>query len=78
MEELLKTLNLSDDNEIFSGYTTMLELCNALKFITMLIFVQNILKFNLGIAFFKVREYIYTPETAISSHDCSTANATLA
>ena len=31
----------------------MIELCNALKFITMLIFIQNILTFNLGVAFLK-------------------------
>ena len=36
----------------------MIEQCNALKFITLLIFIQNILTFNLGVAFFKVREYI--------------------
>ena len=53
MEDVLKTLNLFDDNEIFRGYTTMIELCNALKFITMLIFIQNILTFNLGVAFLK-------------------------
>ena len=45
------TLNLSDDNEIFRGYTTMIELYNALKFITMLFFIQKILTFNLGVAF---------------------------
>ena len=53
MEDVLKTLNLSNDNEIFRGYTTMIELCNALKFIIMLIFIQNILAFNLGVAFLK-------------------------
>ena len=53
MEDVLKTFNLSDDNEIFRGYTTMIELCNALKFITMLIFIQNISTFNLGVAFLK-------------------------
>ena len=51
MEDFLKTLNLSDDNAIFRGYTTMIELCNALKIITMLIFVLNILTFYLGVAF---------------------------
>ena len=44
MEDVLKTFNLFDDNEIFRGYTTMIELCNALKFITMLLFIQNIFK----------------------------------
>ena len=53
MEDILKTLNSFDDNEIFRGYTTMIELCNALKFITGLIFIQNILTFNLGVAFLK-------------------------
>ena len=46
-------LNLSDDHEIFRGYTTMIELYNALKFITMLFFIQKILTFNLGVAFLK-------------------------
>ena len=45
--------NLSDDHEIFRGYTTMIELYNALKFITMLVFIQKILTFNLCIAFLK-------------------------
>ena len=51
MEDVLKTLDLSDDNENFRGYTTMIELYNALKFITMLFFIQTILRFNLGVAF---------------------------
>ena len=37
MEDVSKTLDLFDDNEIYSGYTSMIELYNALKFITMLI-----------------------------------------
>ena len=45
--------NLSDDLAIFRGYTTMIELYNALKFITMLFFIQKILTFNLGVAFLK-------------------------
>ena len=54
MEDVIKTLNLSDHNEIFRGYTTMIELYNALKFITVLLFLQKIFKtFNLGVAFFK-------------------------
>ena len=53
MEDVLKTLDLSDDNEIFRGYATMIELYNALKFIIMLFFVQKILTFNLGVAFLK-------------------------
>ena len=32
---------------------TMIELYNALKFITMLFFIQKILRFNLGVAFLK-------------------------
>ena len=46
-------LNLSDYKEIFRGYTTMIEPYNALKFITMLFFIQKILTFNLGVAFLK-------------------------
>ena len=53
MEDVLKTLNLSTDNEIFRGYATIIELYNALKFISMLFFIQKILMFNLGVAFFK-------------------------
>ena len=53
MEDVFQMLNLSDDHEIFRGYTTMLELYNALKFITMLFFIQKILTFNLGVAFLK-------------------------
>ena len=32
---------------------TMIELYNALKFITMMFFIQKILTFNLGVAFYK-------------------------
>ena len=32
MEEILRTFNLSDDDEIFMGYTNMIELYNALKY----------------------------------------------
>ena len=53
MEDVLKTLSWSDDNEIFRGYAKMIELYNALKSITMLFFIQNILTFNLGVAFLK-------------------------
>ena len=52
MKAVFEMLNLSDDNEIFRGYTTMKELY-ALKFITMLLFIQKILTFNLGVAFLK-------------------------
>ena len=31
----------------------MIELYNALKFITLLVFIQKILTFNLGVAFLK-------------------------
>ena len=51
MEDVLKMFNLSDDNEIFKEYATIIELYNALKFITVLIFIQKILTFNLGVAF---------------------------
>ena len=54
-----KTLDLSDDNENFRGYTTMMELYNAFKFITLLFFIQKISRFNLGVAFLKsVRIYL--------------------
>ena len=39
MEEVFKTLDLFDDNGVFRGYTTMIELYNALNFITILIFI---------------------------------------
>ena len=53
MEDVLQTLNFSDDNEIFRRYTTMIELYNVLKNITMVFFIQKILTFNLGVAFLK-------------------------
>ena len=53
MEDVFKTLDLSDDDEIFRGYTTIIGLYNALKFITMLFFIEKILRFNLGVAFLK-------------------------
>ena len=53
MEDVFKTLNFFDDNETARGYTTMIELYNALKFITMLFFIQKILTFNLSVAFLK-------------------------
>ena len=53
MEDVFKTLDLSDDNENFRGYTTIIELYNALKFITMLLFIQKISRFNLAVAFLK-------------------------
>ena len=53
MEDVFKTLNLSDDNDIFGRYAAMIELYNALKFLTMLFFIQKILTFNLGDAFIK-------------------------
>ena len=53
MDDVFKTLNLSDDNEIFRGYDTMIELYNALKCITMLFFIQKGITFNLGVAFLK-------------------------
>ena len=53
MEDVLKTLNFSDDNVIFREYATMIELYNALKFSTMPFFIQKILTFNLGAAFLK-------------------------
>ena len=43
------TFHLSDDNEIFRGYTTMIELYNALKLIIMLFYIQK--TFYLGVAF---------------------------
>ena len=46
-------LDLFDDNENFRGYTTIMELYHALKFITMLLSIQKISRFNLGVAFLK-------------------------
>ena len=46
-------LTLSDEYEIFRGYITMIDLYNALKFITLLFFIKKILTFNLGVAFLK-------------------------
>ena len=46
-------LNLSDDNKIFREYTTIIELYNALKFISILFFIQKILRFNFDVAFLK-------------------------
>ena len=51
MGDVFKTLDLSDDNGIFKGYTEMIDLYNALKFRTMLFSIQKILCFNLGVAF---------------------------
>ena len=53
MEDVFKTFNLSDDNDIFNEDTKMIELYNTLKFITMLFSYQKILRFNLGVAFLK-------------------------
>ena len=53
MEDVFKTLDLSDNNENFRGYTTMIELYNVLKVITMLLCIQKISRFNLGVAFLK-------------------------
>ena len=55
MEDVFKMLNLSGDNEIFRRYTTIIELFNALKFITMLYFIQKIhvFTFNVCVAFLK-------------------------
>ena len=53
MEDLLRALKLSYDDEIFRGYATMTELYNALEFITMLFSIQNTFRFNLGVAFLK-------------------------
>ena len=54
-----KGFNLSDDNEFFRGYAIMKELYNALKFISMLGFIQKILTFNLGVAFLKSVSIVY-------------------
>ena len=41
----------------------MIKLHNALKFITMLFFTQNILTFNLGVAFLKSVSIVQLPPT---------------
>ena len=53
MEDHFRTLNVSGDNDIFRVYTIMIGLYKALKFITMLFFIQKILWSNLGVAFLK-------------------------
>ena len=75
-------LNLSDDHEIFRGYTIMMELYNALKFITMLIYIQKILTFNLGVAFLKsvsickmIASFSCYPTTCYVEHRKSTSNS---
>ena len=52
MSDVFKTLDLSGDNENL-GYTTMIELYNALKCITLLLYIHKISRFNLGVAFLK-------------------------
>ena len=74
MEDVFKTLNLSDDNEIFRGYTTMIELYiyNAFKFsfLTMLFMIENTLRFNLGVAILKSVSMIYVSgESVIFLHE---------
>ena len=59
MEDVFKTLDLSDDNENFRVNTTMIKLYHALKFITMLLFIQKISRFNLAVAFFKSVSIFY-------------------
>ena len=53
MEDVFKTFNLSDDYAIFSGCTIMIELYNEFKFITLLLLIPKISRFNLGVAFLK-------------------------
>ena len=53
MEDIFKTLNLSNDNEIFRGDNTVIDLYNSLKFITMLFSIHKVIQFNLGGAFLK-------------------------
>ena len=53
MEDVFKTLNLSDDNGNFRVHATMIKLYNAPKFITIPFFIQKVLTFNLGVAFLK-------------------------
>ena len=50
---------MSDDNEIFRGYTKLIELYNALIFITMHFFIRKILTFNLGVAFLRSVSIFY-------------------
>ena len=47
----------------------MIELYNALKFITLLFFIQKILTFNLGVAFLKSVS-IYTRHQKLSTIYC--------
>ena len=59
MGDVFKMLNLSDDIKIFRGYTEMIELYNAPKFITLLFLIPKIvIRFNRSVAFLKsVRIY---------------------
>ena len=68
MEDVFKTLDLSDDNENFRGYTTMIDLYNALKFITMLLFIQKTSRFNLGVAFLKSVSIFQNPFSYLESY----------
>ena len=52
-QNVFKRYSSSDDSEIFRVCNKFIELFNALKFITMLFFCQNILKFELGLALSK-------------------------
>ena len=60
MEDVFKTLNLSDDNEIFRGYITSIELYDALKFIAMQFFYLKDISVLSGCCVFKVREHKYS------------------
>ena len=54
MGDVFKMLNLSDDIKILRGYTEMIDLYNAPKFITLLFPIRKIvLKFNRNVAFLK-------------------------
>ena len=67
MEDVFKTLNLSDNTKIFRRYTTMIEMYNALKFITMLFLIQKVLRFNVGVAFLKsVSIFVYCGDSLTS------------
>ena len=47
----------------------MIELYNALEFITMPIFIQNILRFNLGVTIFKKSVSIYIENQVLNVYD---------
>ena len=70
MGDVFKAFHFSHDSEMFRGYTKMIKLYNAIKFITMLFSILTILWFNLGVAFLESMdiEYALLRSTAMIGH----------